>query len=91
MGMTTFENGWWYNETYKMWEFIESGTGLPNSQRCAHQPCCSVKAFRRKLKDAPEGVEFILVSRFVGHDVFGKGKMKYASLEDLKWIDELIK
>jgi hypothetical protein len=77
MGMTTFENGWWYHESQKKWinhdtPYYESDGMGYNS----HQRCTSVKAFIRKLKTAPIGVEFILVSRYVGFSVTGINKSK---------------
>lgn len=70
IGFTTFENGWWFNHNTNKWEQNpsagEKGYG-------SHQDCRTVKAFRRKLKYAPKGVEFILVSRWVGYNVTGFG------------------
>jgi hypothetical protein len=65
-GITTFENGWWYNIDLKKWE-LNPKHGLYN--RSSHQPCRSLKAFKRKLKKLPKGVEFILASRFKNHNV----------------------
>ena len=73
MGFTTFENGWWFHETRKEWvdhndpAYVSEYNGYTS-----HQPCCSMKAFRRKLKKCPKGVEFILCSRWVGYDIIGK-------------------
>jgi hypothetical protein len=67
MGFTTFENGWWFSHNTNKWE------QKPEAEYSSHQDCKTVKAFRRKLKSAPKGVEFILVSRWVGHDVTGLG------------------
>lgn len=68
-GMTTFKPGYWYHDSGR-WEYrpMQLGDGWSS-----HQPCCSVRAFRRKLKKAPAGVKFILCSRFKGHDVHGVG------------------
>jgi hypothetical protein len=69
-GYTTFENGWWYNHDLNKWELnLQHGTHNYGS----HAGCRSVKAFRRKLKSAPKGVEFILVSRWFGNNVVGHG------------------
>ena len=70
MGITTFERGWWYDRDLNEW------TNNPDFKRgniSSHQPCKSARAFRRKLKSAPNGVEFILVSRWYGRDITGKG------------------
>lgn len=78
MGFTTFEDGWWFSHNTNRWEQNpkagEKGYG-------SHQPCRTVKAFRRKLKDAPMGVEFILVSRWVGHNVTGFGSKEFKTTE----------
>lgn len=69
MGFTTFKEGWWFNHNTNKWklypEVVEKGYSL-------FQPCRTVKAFRRKLKSAPKGIEFILVSRWIGFDVICK-------------------
>lgn len=70
MGMTTFENDWWYIEDLKKW--VNNPKDLPYN-KSTHQPCKSVKAFKRKLKKAPIEVEFILVSRWKDCNVIGKG------------------
>ena len=36
--------------------------------------CDSIKAFKRRLKNTPKGVEFRLVSRFIGFDITGMNK-----------------
>ncbi len=70
IGITTFENDWKFDRNINKWtktpEVGEKGYGR-------HQRCRSVKAFRRKLKTAPKGVKFILVSRWVGYEVDGVG------------------
>ena len=68
-GMTTFEQGWWHNHDLNKWQ-------NPPDEDCnygSHQPCTSVRAFRRKLKNAPRGIKFILCSKWKGHDVHGVG------------------
>lgn len=69
IGVTTFESGWWFDYNTNQWEHNPK-SGLKGYS--SHQNCKTVKAFKRKLKKAPKGVEFILVSRWVGHDVYGK-------------------
>ena len=69
MGMTTLEY-WWFNCNTNKWEQV---TDFKKGNHSSHQPCNSVRAFRRKLKQAPVGVKFILCSRWDGHDVFGFG------------------
>ena len=75
MGFTTFENGWWFNHNTNRWE---QNPEAGEKGYSSHQNCRSVKAFRRKLKKAPKGVKFILVSRWVGHDVEGTGSFACA-------------
>lgn len=70
MGFTTFETGWWFNFNTNKWE---QNPKVGEKGNCSHQSCKTVKAFRRKLKKAPKGVKFILVSRWVGYDVEGTG------------------
>ena len=67
IGMTTFDSYWMYDEEDKKW------VGELKHKGCSHQHCNSVRAFRRKLKKAPKGVKFILVSRWMGYDVYGTG------------------
>ena len=69
VGMTTF-SGWWFNETLMQWEHTPKFGEYTYS---THQPCRTVKAFKRKLKKAPKGVEFTLVSRWIGYNVAGVG------------------
>lgn len=73
MGFTTFEDNWWFSHNSNMWE--QCPTAGENGFS-SHQSCRSLKAFRRKLKKAPKGVEFVLVSRYVGHNVSGFGCKK---------------
>lgn len=73
-GMTPLTDlNWWYNFDLKRWE--ESGASNEHHVS-SHQPCKSVRAFRRKLKQAPIGVEFVLCSRWVGRDVYGHNTTK---------------
>lgn len=74
-GFTSLERGWWYDEVNKVW----TNNYNFNDKRgkfSSHQSCKSIPAFRRKLKRAPKGVEFILRSYGIGYDVFGKGTSK---------------
>lgn len=70
LGFTTYEKGWWFNHNTNKWEqnikASENNFGFI-------QHCKTVKAFRRKLKKAPKGVEFTLVSRWIGYNVEGVG------------------
>ena len=75
MGFTTFENGWWFNYNTNRWE---QNPKAGEKGYSSYQSCRSVKAFRRKLKKAPKGVKFILVSRWVGYDVEGTGSFACA-------------
>ena len=70
MGFTTFENGWWFNNNTNKWE---QNPKAGEKGYSSYRDCRTVKAFRRKLKSAPKGVEFILVSRWVGYNVTGIG------------------
>ncbi|MDD4781826.1 MAG: hypothetical protein PHT02_14650 [Tissierellia bacterium] len=69
MGYTTLNEEWWYNLSLNKWENDKS----PLYSYCTHAPCNSIKAFRRKLKKAPLGVEFVLVNRYSNHNVKGIG------------------
>lgn len=66
IGMTTFDDYWWI-PSLKEWR--EDSNGLACSSHC---DCNSLRAFRRRLKKAPKDVEFILVSRWHGFDIYGK-------------------
>lgn len=72
-GFTTLEPGWWYDKVNKLWtnDYIFKNK---EGSFSTHQPCNSLRAFRRKLKKAPKGVEFVLVSHWVGYDIYGKGQ-----------------
>lgn len=61
-GITTFDAGWWYNIDLKKWQCNETNHGKYNMS--SHQKCRTLRAFRRKLKNMPKGVEWILVSRY---------------------------
>ena len=70
MGFSTHEQGWWFSNNSNKWEKNpEAGENGYSS----HQDCKSMKAFRRKLKKAPKGVKFYLVSRWVGYGIDGVG------------------
>jgi hypothetical protein len=71
LGFTTFEGDWIFNEKLKRWENGELQKGCIYS---SHQDCNSVRAFRRKLKKAPKGINFTLVGRWWNCDVNGINK-----------------
>jgi hypothetical protein len=72
IGCTTFEKAWWYNETLKKWEYDpDMSKGYDYS---SYALCKSTKAFIRKLKKAPKGVEFILCSVWKSNNITGFGK-----------------
>jgi hypothetical protein len=60
---------YWFEELSQSWKQSNECVGPSSS----HQDCNSVRAFRRKLKTAPKGVKFVLVSRWRGFDVDGTG------------------
>lgn len=70
VGFTSIENGWWFD--YDSNEWVHQPI-ISNKGYSSHQPCNTVRAFRRKLKSAPKGVKFILQSRWTGYDVIGYG------------------
>jgi len=75
LGMTSY-SCIWFNESSKLWEDpCDESLKIPGC-KSSHRQCNSVRAFRRLLKSAPIGVEFILSSRYVGYDVIGKGTKK---------------
>ncbi len=75
MGMTTY-SGYFYVEHLNKWIESNNIKEANGNSYSTHQPCKTTKAFRRKLKNAPYGVEFILVSRWIGFSVYGKGSKK---------------
>ena len=68
IGITTDSSDYWYNYDVKKWEHVDNST---IGGKTSHAPCNSVKSFVRKLKKLPKGIEFILVSKYVGYDVKG--------------------
>lgn len=71
MSVTTYgRRNLWYHEPTKQW--TTDPTVLKGGYFSNFMPCRSVKAFRRFLKKAPKGIEWILISRYVGHDVYAK-------------------
>lgn len=70
LGYTTFTRGWWYDCENKKWDYNPENL----AGHSTHAPCYSVRAFRRKLKDAPKGVEFVLACRFYDCDIIGTGR-----------------
>jgi hypothetical protein len=73
LGMTTFEDYWWVDSLKRWVKSIDIDRDL---ERSTHRNCNSVKAFKRMIKTAPNGIEFILVSRWVGYNVTGINKSK---------------
>lgn len=73
----TQDNLWFVNKT-KKWEKLDFDyiTKKSNKTFSSVQYCHSVRAFRKKLKQMPNGVKFILSSNFVGYDVYGIGSKK---------------
>ena len=72
-GMTNNDHYWWeYNS--KSWK---KDAITPYSSHCL---CKSVRAFRRRLKEAPKGVKFTLVNIYVGFDVYGYGSKKVKTI-----------
>jgi len=74
-GFTTLEPGWWYDAVNKVWT-NNYNFNDKEGKFSSHQSCKTLRAFRRKLKKAPKGVEFILRSHWIGYDVYGKGTLK---------------
>jgi len=72
IGFTVYKGdcGLWFIHNTNRWEY-NPNTG--KNGYSSHQPCRTVRAFRRKLKYAPKGISFILVSRWFGHDIIGQG------------------
>ena len=67
MGVTSYDQSlWWCREL--------GWTKEPKTCWSNYAPCRSVKAFRRMLKKCPKGVEFTLVSRYMGYSVSGVNK-----------------
>jgi hypothetical protein len=71
IGMTTYESIWWDDDAKKWSEKYDE-----MKRFSSHCDCNSVRAFRRRLKKCPKSVEFILVSRWKGYDVYGKNTTK---------------
>ena len=68
--MESVDNNWRWNIKLKKW--INSNT--PAKDSTIFLDCLSLKAFKRRLKDTPKGVQFRLVSRFIGFDILGVNK-----------------
>lgn len=68
-GLTT-NTDYWFDHGLQRWVLPseKSGNDLSN-----YQHCNSVRAFRRRLKNAPKGVEFILCNRYKSQNVKGIG------------------
>lgn len=67
-GMTTFQDFWMWDEGTRKW--IDN-LDLQQGTCSSHCDCNSIRAFRRRLKNAPKDVEFILENRYVGCNVYG--------------------
>lgn len=67
-------NYWYEYEVSDKWMLYDDIPEELSRSTCA--PCKSVKAFRRKLKKwskyLPKGTKFILASKIVGNDVYGR-------------------
>lgn len=68
-----FNTGLWWFSKQKMW----ARPGTFDGSYGNHAPAVnSIRAFRRYLrklaKVLPSGTEFILCSRYFGHDIYGK-------------------
>lgn len=79
-GFTTFDEPepgcWWvYDLTAGCWVGNVSKRHESHSFS-SHAPCNSVRAFRRMLKKAPEGVQFVLCSFWKRNDVIGYGQKR---------------
>lgn len=69
MGVTTYDRLWYHKPT-KQW--TNDKDVLKGGNYSNFMPCRSVKAFRRFLDKAPREIEWILINRYVGHDVYAK-------------------
>ena len=71
------ENGEWvWNLDSKEWVHLTKCETF-EFNCSSHRPCKSVRPFKRMLKKAPEGVSFILHSKYSGHNVYGTGQNKF--------------
>ena len=68
--MESVDNKWRWNADKKEW-FYSSAS---NSNSTVFLDCKTLKAFKRRLKKTPPGIQFRLVSRFIGFDVLGVNK-----------------
>lgn len=80
MGFTTYDQDWWFDYNTNSWALRPDVGEMGYS---SHQYCRTVRAFRRKLKKAPNGVVFVLESRWVGYNVVGFGSKKKTALGGL--------
>jgi hypothetical protein len=86
-GMVVEEPGnWWYNRDLRRWE-LEPKHDWNNY--ATWQPCHSVRAFRRLLKDAPHGIRFKLESVWKGKDVYGTGSGEQAKSKSETMLEQL--
>ncbi len=68
--MESVDNKWRWNTDKKQW--INSNSS--DKDTTVFLDCKTLKAFKRRLRKAPKGVQFRLVSRFIGFDVLGVNK-----------------
>ncbi len=64
---------WWFN--YNTNKF-ENNPKAGEKGLSSYINCYSVRAFRRRLKSLPKGVQFTLVNKYVGFCVIGEGGFK---------------
>jgi len=62
----------WYSFEANSWQ-IGMKAEITEKGISTHQPCKSIRAFRRKLKQAPNGFTFCLISEQRGDEVYGIG------------------
>ena len=68
--MESVDSNWRWNTGKKEWFYSSSS----NSNSTVFLDCKTMKAFKRRLKKAPQGIQFRLVSRFIGFDILGVNK-----------------
>ena len=68
--MESVNDNWRWNTDKKKW--INSNSSAKDST--VFLDCKTLNAFKRRLKKTPQGIQFRLVSRFIGFDVLGVNK-----------------
>jgi hypothetical protein len=77
IGATSTHNvNLWYNTTLGIWEDRDKEIYNVNHGYSSHAPCRSVRSFRKMLSKLPDKFELILVSRWIGFNVTGRGSAK---------------